>query len=53
MTHAIAFSPDGRYVVAGHGTAREKGRPGTPDPRVSVWDVGQLNPATPAAARGG
>jgi hypothetical protein len=44
MTHAIAFSSDGRFIAAGHGAARDKGYDHNPDPRISVWDLSALKP---------
>jgi WD40 repeat protein len=43
-THAVAFSPDGRFAALGRGGAWREGRVWRPsdDNRVAVWDLGGL-----------
>ena len=50
MAHAVAFSPDGRFIAAGHGAARDKGAQIEPDPRISVWDLSALKARAGAKA---
>lgn len=49
--HDAAFSPDGRFAAVGHGGAWRQDRTWqtADDPRVPIWDLSSLKPATQPA----